>query len=182
MQKTLRAAGVLALALSAALAAAVSLKTYTGSGALIISIPLASINKMTFDDYWMYIDTGSTHEVVQKPVAGGAGDVKAVFAADAGIQRARALGSGFGKPIVANRNSTVALSISLLSAGFVKLTVYTSKGAQVRAIVCARLEAGTHVLGWDGADASGKPAAPGVYHIVGTIDRSPVAYPPIVKP
>jgi hypothetical protein len=51
MQKTLRAAGMLALVMSAALVAAVSLKTYTGSGALILSIPLASINKMTFDDF-----------------------------------------------------------------------------------------------------------------------------------
>ena len=48
-------------------------------------------------------------------------------------------------------------------SGPVELEVYDLAGRRVRQLRRGRLEAGEHVLGWDGNDQSGQPVAAGVY-------------------
>jgi hypothetical protein len=182
MQKARAAFGMAVIAMSSVLSAANSIRTYTGSGSLIVSMPLVSINKIAFDDYSMYIDTGSSHEILQRAISGGAGKVKAIFTTEVNIQRPWINGSGAGKPILANRSSGAILCFSLASAGFMSAAVYTSKGEQVREIASSRLGAGAHMLRWDGADASGTSSAPGIYHIFASVDRNPAFHATIIIP
>lgn len=60
-------------------------------------------------------------------------------------------------------NPQTAISFSIPRRGFAELTVYNILGSKVRTLVNSTLEAGRHVVIFDGLDAQGKPIAPGVY-------------------
>ena len=61
MRKALCMLGMFVIAMSSASLAADSMRVYTQSGSQMTSIALSSINKITYDDYMMYFDTGATH-------------------------------------------------------------------------------------------------------------------------
>jgi flagellar hook assembly protein FlgD len=48
-------------------------------------------------------------------------------------------------------------------AGPVRLDVYDAAGARVRGLEVAGFTAGSHQIRWDGRDAQGRPARPGLY-------------------
>lgn len=56
-----------------------------------------------------------------------------------------------------------ALRLSLAQEASVDLAVYDVHGRQVRSLVRDLLPAGTRVVSWNGVDAGGRPAPPGVY-------------------
>lgn len=55
------------------------------------------------------------------------------------------------------------LSLALPASGRVEAVVYDVRGARVRTIAWGHFEAGTHVIGWDGTDDTGRRAGPGIY-------------------
>jgi subtilisin family serine protease len=55
------------------------------------------------------------------------------------------------------------LSFSLARTGEVNLAVYDASGREVRTLLSGRREPGSYSVRWDGRDASGRPAASGVY-------------------
>jgi len=55
------------------------------------------------------------------------------------------------------------LSFSLAQTGEVNLAVYDASGREVRTLLSGRREPGSYSVRWDGRDASGRPAASGVY-------------------
>jgi plastocyanin len=60
-------------------------------------------------------------------------------------------------------NPQTALSLSLPAAARVRLSVHDGAGRLVALLADATLEAGEHVLVWDGSDQRGRPVASGVY-------------------
>ena len=60
-------------------------------------------------------------------------------------------------------NPSTAIGYQLPEAGRVRLVVYNLLGQEVRVLVDERMEAGSFTATWDGADASGRRVASGVY-------------------
>jgi hypothetical protein len=60
-------------------------------------------------------------------------------------------------------NPTTALRFDLSRRGAVRLEILDAAGRRVRMLVTGELEAGRHRALWNGVDASGEPAASGVY-------------------
>jgi len=58
---------------------------------------------------------------------------------------------------------TVSLSLNLPQSGDLTVTVYNTRGQAVRTLVSGERTAGSHVLSWDGRDATGRGVASGVY-------------------
>jgi hypothetical protein len=63
-------------------------------------------------------------------------------------------------------NPRVELRYELAESGPARLTVYDLRGRVVRTLIDAELPAGAGSILWDGKDASGGPAASGVYTVV----------------
>jgi hypothetical protein len=173
MRKALCMLGMFVIAMSSASLAADSMRVYTQSGSQMTSIALSSINKITYDDYMMYFDTGATHDVVQRPVGGTVGNVKAIFTTGVKVKRFLINRPSIDAPVISYNVSAATIIFSLKSAGFMKAGVFSSEGKQVRELAASRLGAGEHLLSWNGTDANSRPVAPGVYHIIGSIDRNP---------
>jgi len=175
MRKTVCMLGMFVISMSSASMAADSMRVYTGYGTQMTAVALSSINKITYDDYMMYIDTGSTHDIVQRPVGGNVGNVKALFSTGVFVKVQRQLieRGGIKASMVSTRASATTIIFNLRSAGFMKVAVYSSQGKQVRELTASRLSAGEHILSWDGTDASNRSVAPGIYHIIGSVDRNP---------
>jgi len=177
MRNALSILGMFVIAMSSALMAADSLRVYSERGIQMTAVALSSINKITYDDYSMYIDTGATHDIVQRSIDGGsAGDPKALFTTGVFVKVPRQLieRGGIKASMVFHRASATTIIFNLRSAGFMKVAVYSSEGKQVRELAASRLSAGEHMLSWDGTtDAGSRPVAPGVYHIIGSMDRNP---------
>ena len=176
MRKALCMLGMFVIAMSSTSMAADSMRVYTGYGTQMTAVALSSINKITYDDYMMYIDTGATHDIVQRPVGGGtAGSVMALFSTGVFVKVQRQLieRGGIKASMVSTRASATTIIFNLRSAGFMKVAVYSSQGKQVRELTASRLSAGEHILSWDGTDASNRSVAPGIYHIIGSVDRNP---------
>jgi hypothetical protein len=47
----------------------------------------------------------------------------------------------------------------------VEVSVYDVRGARLRRLASGRFEPGRHTLGWDGTDATGRSAGPGIYFV-----------------
>ncbi len=62
-------------------------------------------------------------------------------------------------------NPRTDVRFELARAGRARLTVFDPRGHLVRVLADGDLPAGPHVVTWDGADASGRPAASGVYFL-----------------
>ncbi|HGY55796.1 MAG TPA: T9SS type A sorting domain-containing protein [Caldithrix abyssi] len=60
-----------------------------------------------------------------------------------------------------NPSTTIAFSIPVSAQ--IRLTVYDLQGREVRTLFNGNLAAGRHEVRWDGQDASGRPAASGLY-------------------
>jgi hypothetical protein len=60
-------------------------------------------------------------------------------------------------------NPQTAISFSIPQPGLVRLTIYNILGSKVRTLVDSEVEAGEHVLIFDGVDDQGRPVAPGIY-------------------
>lgn len=60
-------------------------------------------------------------------------------------------------------NPATSISFSLPEPGFVQLEVYNVLGQNVRALVEREMEAGKHIIDWDGKDDNGRAVASGVY-------------------
>ncbi len=60
-------------------------------------------------------------------------------------------------------NPTTTIRFSLAEAGPVRISVYDVAGRLVRTLEDVRMEAGEHSSVWDGRDATGVPAASGIY-------------------
>lgn len=60
-------------------------------------------------------------------------------------------------------NPRTEISFALARAGRVELRIYDARGAVVRTLVAADLEAGGHTVVWDGQTDAGRPAGSGVY-------------------
>lgn len=60
-------------------------------------------------------------------------------------------------------NPTTQIGFSLPHATDVRLVVYNVMGQEVTVLADGRFEAGAHAVEWNGCDATGRPAASGVY-------------------
>ena len=60
-------------------------------------------------------------------------------------------------------NPATRIGFALPSASDVRLVVYNVMGQQVAVVADGRFAAGSHSVVWNGCDASGAPAASGVY-------------------
>lgn len=58
-----------------------------------------------------------------------------------------------------------ALRFALPARAGVRLDIVDVSGRLVRTLADGAFEAGEHTLGWDGGDAAGRPAAPGLYFV-----------------
>lgn len=61
--------------------------------------------------------------------------------------------------------STTRLMFDLPDAGDIRADVFDVSGRRVRQLVKGRLEAGSHVVGWDGLDDSGRSMAAGLFFV-----------------
>jgi len=80
-----------------------------------------------------------------------------------------------GSPVAGNRllppspnpaNPRTVVRFRLAAPGVVSLDVYDLAGRLVRRLVDGELPAGEHAAAWDGADATGRPAATGTYRLL----------------
>jgi len=62
------------------------------------------------------------------------------------------------------------LTLALNASTAVSITIYDALGRRVRGLARRTFEAGRHALEWDGTDARGRAAAPGVYLVRATAD------------
>ncbi|MDZ7346309.1 MAG: ExeM/NucH family extracellular endonuclease, partial [candidate division KSB1 bacterium] len=60
-------------------------------------------------------------------------------------------------------NNTVALKFTLPIDDQAALVIYSLRGEPIRTLCSGRLQAGHHILHWDGSDESGKTVASGLY-------------------
>ncbi len=60
-------------------------------------------------------------------------------------------------------NPTTKISFDLYEQGFVKLIVYNILGQQVNVLANSHMNAGLHILDWNGLDANGYSVSSGVY-------------------
>ena len=60
-------------------------------------------------------------------------------------------------------NPTTTIHFNLKEAGYTQLTIYNMKGQLVRTLAADDLEAGAHMLVWDGKDDSGRASTTGIY-------------------
>ncbi len=60
-------------------------------------------------------------------------------------------------------NPTTAISYQLPKASFVKLTIYSATGQQIRTLVNGTISAGYHHINWDAMDDAGHKVASGIY-------------------
>jgi predicted outer membrane repeat protein len=77
------------------------------------------------------------------------------------IPRVAALRSVYPNPF----NPSVTVEFDLERQRSVQITIYDVRGKLVRKLVNEVRSAGTHTVRWDGTDASGRPAATGVYFL-----------------
>jgi hypothetical protein len=69
------------------------------------------------------------------------------------------LGQNYPNPF----NPSTSISMSLGREGHVELAVYDLLGRNVTTLVSKVMEAGEHVIEWDGTDSDGHDAASGIY-------------------
>jgi len=70
---------------------------------------------------------------------------------------------GLGLRRLGDTGGHARLALDLPRAGNLDVTVYNARGQAVRTLAQGNRAAGSHVLHWDGRDASGRAAASGVY-------------------
>ncbi len=87
-------------------------------------------------------------------------------AAPAGLQ----LDQNYPNPFSRTTSNVTSISYTVATAGDVRLQVFDTRGALVRTLVSARLEAGTHVTQWNGLDDAGRAVASGSYRYTLTMD------------
>jgi hypothetical protein len=58
---------------------------------------------------------------------------------------------------------TTEISLSLLQAGTIRLTVHDVTGKRVATLIDGWRDAGTHTVRWDGCDSNGRPVANAIY-------------------
>ena len=73
--------------------------------------------------------------------------------------------TGIARPAPNPFRQSTAFTVSLSQAGPVSLTIYSLDGRRVRTLMEETREAGEYHLTWDGRDAQGGAAAPGVYFV-----------------
>ncbi len=60
-------------------------------------------------------------------------------------------------------NPTTKIHFNLKEEGFTQLNIYNLKGQLVRTLKAEQMNAGTHIIEWDGKDDSGRTATTGIY-------------------
>ncbi|MCK6560016.1 T9SS type A sorting domain-containing protein [bacterium] len=60
-------------------------------------------------------------------------------------------------------NPSTTIRFSVLEAGVVQLAVYNINGQEVRTLISGQMDAGRHVINWDGKDNAGQVLPSGVY-------------------
>ena len=88
---------------------------------------------------------------------------KITYGAQTGVGPTPKPGLSLLRPSPDPSRGDVALRFTTPAAGRVKLRVFDSQGRVVRTIVDESRDANTYTEMWDGADANGVAAAPGVY-------------------
>ena len=71
--------------------------------------------------------------------------------------------TALGRPVPNPARSGSALALRLPAAARVSLQIFDPAGRRIRSIDHGTLEAGAHLLPWDGRDSAGNAAAPGIY-------------------
>ncbi len=84
---------------------------------------------------------------------------------NSGVEPAAAGGPELFPPRPNPARGATSFAFVLPRSGEVRLDVYDLRGAKVRSLVSGTLEAGAHVLPWDGRDAQGRSAPPGIYAV-----------------
>ena len=69
------------------------------------------------------------------------------------------------RQLVRTGGENVRLALDLPRAGDLTVTVFNARGQAVRTLASGDRAAGSHLLTWDGRDASGRSAASGVYFV-----------------
>jgi len=70
-----------------------------------------------------------------------------------------------GAPYPSPTNGRAQISLSLARSGPVEAAVFDARGRRIRSLEAGIMEAGTHLLRWDGNAENGAPTAAGVYWI-----------------
>ncbi|MCG3157758.1 MAG: hypothetical protein DKINENOH_04394 [bacterium] len=60
-------------------------------------------------------------------------------------------------------NPSTTIRFSVLEAGVVQLAVYNINGQEVRTLIAGQMDAGRHVMNWDGKDNAGQDVPSGIY-------------------
>ena len=84
---------------------------------------------------------------------------------EAGGLPAGAASIALGRPRPNPTSRSTELAFSLVAPALVDVTVYDVRGARVRTLLRDSRPAGVHDVAWDGADASGRGVAPGIYFV-----------------
>jgi hypothetical protein len=82
-----------------------------------------------------------------------------------------------GNPVRGDARLELAMPVS----GAPEVKVFDVRGRVVRRLVTGQRLAGRHVIEWKGEDASGAPAAPGVYFVRATMASEPARVVRVVK-
>jgi hypothetical protein len=107
-----------------------------------------------------HIDVDEIVEWQSDPVT-GTGDLQA--------PRAIALYQNVPNPF----NPSTRISLDLPAAGSARLEVFDARGRLVRGLIDGRLEAGSHVVLWNGKRQDGEPVSSGVYFYRLQVDGGP---------
>jgi hypothetical protein len=92
-------------------------------------------------------------------------EVGAPIASEPVPQRIIPAVTGIARPVPNPFRESTAFTVSLAQSGPVHLTVYSLDGRRVRTLLDEAREAGEYHVTWDGRDAQGSPASPGVYFV-----------------
>ncbi len=91
-------------------------------------------------------------------------DGRDVFLAETRTRTPAARGAVWLSPSRPNPfNPTASMTVHLERGGEVRLGIFDPTGRLVRALLEGRLDAGEHIVTWDGCDDGGTPAASGTY-------------------
>ena len=65
-------------------------------------------------------------------------------------------------------NPGTAIPLDVPSASHVRLVIYDATGQRIRTLVAGPMEAGSHLIRWDGLDADGHRVGSGAYfaHVI----------------
>jgi hypothetical protein len=173
MRKTAVLVVAMAIAASSANGANDSMVIQTCSKTSMLTVSLAAIKKITLDPFYISVDTGS---VAQRPIGGSGatqGPISVVFTGTSAVSIPLEHPGLASAQAVHYLPGSISITFAMTAAGFARVSVVAGNGKKVRDLLSSRLAPGDHELSWDCMLSNSEPISPGLYQIVGTVDRKP---------